>query len=44
MNVKYLFNSSGDWVCFQVGKHVFDTDGNWIGWLPWDNIEVVTTE
>ena len=44
MNVHYLFNSSGDWICFKIGKNVFNTNGSWIGWLPWGDDDVVTTE
>ena len=44
MRVQYLFNSSGDWICFKVGKYIYDTDGNWIGWLPWTDNDVVTDD
>lgn len=43
MGVKYLYNSAGEWICFRIKKNVFDTNGNWIGWLPWDDYDVVTT-
>ena len=43
MSVHYLFNSRGDWIAFRKGKFVFDTDGNWIGWLPWEDLEIVDT-
>lgn len=35
MAVQYLFNSSGEWTAFKLNNFVYDTDGNWIGWLPW---------
>ncbi|MGD1215753.1 MAG: hypothetical protein ABR861_12285 [Terriglobales bacterium] len=38
--VQYLFDSSGAWVAFRIGKYVFK-EGNWIGWLPWNDAEVV---
>jgi hypothetical protein len=44
MAVQYLFNSSGSWIAFRVGKCVFDTKCHWIGWMPWDDTDVVTTE
>jgi hypothetical protein len=43
MAVQHLFNSSGEWIAFRKGKFVFATDGTWIGWLPWDESEVVDT-
>jgi hypothetical protein len=43
MAVQHLFNSSGEWIAFRDGKYVFATDGSWIGWLPWDQAEVVDT-
>jgi hypothetical protein len=42
--VQYLFNSGGSWIAFRVGKNVFDTACHWIGWMPWDDTDVVTTE
>lgn len=44
MAVHYLFNSGGSWIAFQVRKNVFDTACHWIGWMPWDDTDVVTTE
>ena len=41
MSVQYLFNSCGDWIAFRKGEFVFDTDGNWLGWLPWGDLEIV---
>lgn len=41
MSVQYLFNSYGDWIAFRKGEFVFDTDGNWLGWLPWGDLEIV---
>jgi hypothetical protein len=38
---RHLFNSSGEWIAFRNEKFVFDTRGNWVGWLPWDDEEVV---
>jgi hypothetical protein len=39
--MQYLFNSSGSWIAFRVGKYIFDINSNWIGWLPWDEYEIV---
>ena len=41
MQTQYLFNSSGNWIAFRKGKYVFDKDGEWIGWLPWQDQDVV---
>ena len=32
----YLFNSAGVWIGFCAGPLVFDTDGVWCGWFPWE--------
>ncbi len=37
----YLFDSRGSWIAFRKGKYVYDRDGNWIGWLPWKDDDVV---
>ena len=42
--VTYLFNSTGEWICFKKGKHLFNTEGEWIGWFPWDDSEAVDTD
>ena len=42
-NPQFLFNSSGNWIAFRVGKYVFNTHGRWIGWLPWGDEDVVDT-
>ena len=39
--MQYLFDSSGDWIAFRVGPFVYDADGEWIGWIPWDDEYVV---
>ncbi len=44
MEVQHLFDSSGFWIAFRVGRHVFDANGIWVGWLPWDENEVVNTK
>lgn len=41
---QYLFSSSGRWIAFRQHRYVFDTDSRWIGWLPWENGEVVDTQ
>lgn len=42
--VQHLFSSAGRWIAFRQGKYVFDTDGRWIGWVPWGDGEVVDIE
>ena len=41
MRIQFLFNSSGQWIAFRQGKYVYNTEGEWIGWLPWDDDDVV---
>lgn len=38
--VQHLYDSSGFWIAFRIGSNVFDTVGNWVGWLPFDKTEV----
>lgn len=38
---EYLFHSSGLWIAFKRDEYVFDIEGNWIGWTPWNDGEVV---
>ncbi len=44
MFVRYLFNSKGEWIAFRMERNVFDTDGKWIGWLPSESKDVVTSD
>lgn len=44
MAIQYLFNSSGKWIAYREAKNVFDTKGEWVGWLPWDDADVVSPE
>lgn len=44
MEIRFLFNSRGEWIAFRHGQDVFDERCNWIGWLPWGNHEVATYE
>ena len=44
MSVQYLYDSSGNWIAFRVGVNIYSENGTWIGWMPWDDNEVVTTE
>ena len=39
--VEYLFNSSGKWIAFRIGKYIYNPNGKWVGWLPWGDNEVV---
>jgi hypothetical protein len=41
MSVQHLFNSSGKWIAFRRGRYVWSPAGTWIGWLPWDDSEVI---
>lgn len=43
----HLFDSSGDFVAFRRthdDRYLFDVDGNWIGWFPWGDADVVTED
>ncbi len=40
-DLQYLFNSSGSWIAFRVGKYVFDVNSECLGWLPWNDEEIV---
>lgn len=44
MVTRYLFNSTGNWIAFQVGRYVFDASSEWIGWLPWQDEEVMNPD
>lgn len=40
----YLYDLDGDVIAFRRAwddQHVFDTDGHWIGWMPWEGTDVV---
>jgi len=44
---QFLFNSRGKWIAFRSrpdDKFVFAPNGDWIGWLPWDEETVVDTK
>ena len=40
--VQYLFNSRGDFIAFRIKNNIFNSKGNWIGWLGWRNADVAT--
>lgn len=43
--IQFLFDSSGKAVAFRrsdTDQYVFDSRGNWIGWLPFDDLDVHT--
>ncbi|SHI97463.1 hypothetical protein SAMN02745163_01146 [Clostridium cavendishii DSM 21758] len=44
METEYLYNSKGDWIGFKVDKYIFDDYSNWIGWLPWEDNDVVSVK
>lgn len=42
--VVHYFNSFGDWIAYgryRGDRYLFDKRGNWIGWFPWDEKEIV---
>ena len=39
--MKYLFNSSGNWIAFKIDSYLFNSNANWIGWFPWDDEHAV---
>jgi hypothetical protein len=41
--LEHLFDSTGEFIAFRRGRYVWNSDGEWIGWLPWDERDVVTT-
>ena len=43
-NVTHLFNSTGTWIAFQKDEYIFDSAGNWIGWLPQNDGHAVDVE
>jgi hypothetical protein len=43
-DVHYLFNSSGNWIAFRVGEFVYDSEGEWVGWLAWKDADVATVD
>jgi hypothetical protein len=42
-SIHHLFDSSGEWIAFRIGKNIYNPDADWIGWLPWNDTDVVTT-
>lgn len=40
----FLFDSSGNYIAFRNVRFVWSSDGDWIGWLPWGDDDVVTTD
>lgn len=43
----YLYDSQGVWIAFRVddrARHLFNPDGDWIGWFPWDDGDAVTPD
>ena len=40
----YLYNSKGEYIAFKSGRYVFNSKNEWIGWLPWNNNEIVNRE
>ena len=44
MMVEYLFDYSGNWIAFKIGKFLYNEDGDWIGWFPYDDKIAVDTD
>ncbi|WP_243371426.1 hypothetical protein [Microvirga solisilvae] len=45
--VKHYFSSSGVWIAFRLldnDRYLFDRKGNWIGYFPWADNEIVSIE
>ena len=42
-NLQHLFNSKGEWIAFRIDSNVFNPQGFWVGFLPWDDSEVFDT-
>ena len=43
----YLHDSQGTWIAYRTddtGRFLFNPDGDWIGWFPWNDDDVVTPE
>lgn len=43
MSVRYIFSTSGNYVAFVQGNHLFDTNSNWIGFIE-DGDDVYSAE
>lgn len=43
-NFQYLYNSVGEWIAFRVGQFVWDSECNWMGWMPFDDDTVMTPD
>ena len=43
----YLHDSQGVWIAFRPdprARYLFNPDGDWIGWFPWNDDEAVTPD
>lgn len=43
-NLIHYFSSSGEWIAYrrsESDRYLFDRKGNWIGWFPWNDNEIV---
>jgi hypothetical protein len=43
MSVRYIFNTSGNYVAFVQGNHLFDTNSRWLGFIE-DGDDVYSAE
>lgn len=42
--VQYFYNSSGEWIAFRDGPFVFDTKGEFLGYMAEGGVEVADIE
>jgi hypothetical protein len=40
--MEHLFDSAGNFIAFRRGQYVWNARGEWIGWLPWEDGDVVS--
>ncbi|WP_158864130.1 hypothetical protein [Leifsonia sp. AG29] len=43
----YLHDSQGVWIAFRTDpqdRYLFNPDGDWIGWFPWNDEDAVTPD
>lgn len=41
-----FFNTAGQWIAFRRNpndKYLFDKNGKWVGWFPWEDGDAVDT-
>lgn len=38
--VAHLFNSTGEYIAYRVEHYIFDTNNNWVAWVPEGSDEI----